>query len=372
LRRFSLGLGLVFSFSVACSSAGLTSAANTSSPGGDPENPTGDGTADADGGTSPSGDGGTASGRSSVDLETSTGVTIQVEPSDKGAALLAAISGAKKSVHMTMYLLTNDKIITALGNLKKAGKEVKVVLNKTFPPNGGDNQPAFDALTTAKVQVVWAPSSYDYTHAKTIVIDGSSAIIMTMNATETSPTTNREYIATDTDPDDVAQLEKVFAADFANQAVHLPSKLVISPTDANTLYSPREQIVGLIDSAKTSLDFEIQSLSDSGVVDAIVRAQKAGVAVRLVIDGETVNTDGQDAAIAKLKAGGVSVHAYKGLDIHAKAIVVDGTRTFVGSQNMTPTALDHNREVGVLTDSKTEAKKVSDVIAGDYAKAPAL
>ena len=63
----------------------------------------------------------------------SQGVSIQVMPSDKGAALLAAIKGAQTSVHMTMYLLTDKPTITALGDLKAAGKDVQVTLNKTFP-----------------------------------------------------------------------------------------------------------------------------------------------------------------------------------------------------------------------------------------------
>src|SRR5688572_8889937 len=65
-------------------------------------------------------------------IPTTAAVTIQIQPSDLGAALINAIRGAKTSVHMTMYLLTNDDAIDALGDLKQAGKDVKVVLNQKF------------------------------------------------------------------------------------------------------------------------------------------------------------------------------------------------------------------------------------------------
>jgi cardiolipin synthase len=367
-RPASLAL-VVAAIAAACSSADITPASVPASTSGGSDVAGGD---EGDTGTAPPIDGGRDPAPASAPLAMSSGVTIQVEPSDSGAALLAAIRGAKKSVHMTMYLLTNDDVVVALGDLKKAGRDVKVILNKTFPPDGGDNQPKFTALKNKGVQVQWAPSGYTFTHAKTILIDSETALIMTMNLTESSAKTNREYIATDTDPQDVADLENIFAADLANQTVKLPSKLVISPADANTLYSARGHIKALIDSAKTSLDIEAQSLSDDAVVDAIILAHQAKVDVHVVIDGDTLNTPAQSAAVAKLKQYGVPVRSLKSPDLHAKAIVVDEARTFVGSQNMTPTALDHNREIGVLTDAKSEATKVRKVITGDFAKAAEL
>lgn len=301
----------------------------------------------------------------------STGVTIQVQPTDKGAALLAAIRGAKKSVHMTMYLLTNEDVIDALGELKQAGKDVRVVLNKTFPPKGGDNAAAYDALTTRGVPVQWAPSAYTFTHAKTIVIDSEKVVIMTMNLTYSSASTNREYIATDTDPQDVADAEKLFDADYNNKAVSLASKLVVSPRGTNTL-DAREHLTALINSATTSLDVEAQSLSDEGIVDAIIAAHQSKVAVRVVIDGDTSDSAAQLQTIAKLKQSGVPLRSLKSPDMHAKAIVVDEAKTFVGSQNMTGTALFQNREVGVMTDAKAEASKVRSVIAADFAKGTTL
>ncbi|MBX3205923.1 MAG: hypothetical protein KF764_12690 [Labilithrix sp.] len=359
---------LALAIAAACSSAELTPASVAPSTSGGPGTSVEDG-ADPD---APALDGGRAPDPDAVPLAMSSGVTIQVQPTDAGAALLAAIRGAKQSVHMTMYLLTSNEVIRALGDLKQAGKDVKVVLNRNFPTGGNQNQGAFDTLKGRGVEVVWAPDGYTFTHAKTILVDSEKAFIMTMNLTYTSPTTNREYIATDTDAEDLADLEKIFQADFTNKAVNVPSKLVISPAGANTLHPARSHIKQLIDSATTSLDVEAQSLSDTTVVDAIVLAHQAKVDVRVVVDAQTLNTPNQTAAVAKLKQYGVPLRGLSSPDMHAKAIVVDESITFVGSQNMTATALERNREIGVLTDAKSEAVKVRQVIRADFDKGAEL
>lgn len=272
---------------------------------------------------------------------------------------------------MTMYLLTNRSIIDALGDLKDAGKDVKVILNKTFPPNGGDNSPAFGALQSRGVPVVYASSAYTFTHAKTVVIDGDQALIMTMNLTFTGPKDNREFIATDRDPADVADCEKMFAADYAGTPVSLDGKLVVSPSAAQP-QDARSRLKALMESATRSLDVEVQSLSDQGLTDAIIKAHQSNIAVRVVLSNEPGQTSSEIAAIEKLKAAAVPLRGVGTPYIHSKVIVVDGTRVFVGSQNFTPTGLESSREVGVVANEEAEAKKVQAVIAGDFSSGAAF
>ena len=305
-------------------------------------------------------------------IPVSSGVTIQIQPSDLGAQIEASIRAAQTSVHMTMYLLTSNAIIDALGDLHDAGKDVKVVLNQTFPTtDGADNASSYAALQARKVPVVWAPAGYTFTHAKTVIIDANKVLVMTMNLTFTSPKENREFIATDTDADDVAATEKIFAADYTGAAVSTDSKLIISPNDAQPV-NPENRIKSLILSARTSLDVEVQSLADTGLTDAIILAHQSNITVRVVISGDLSRTDAEKTAIMKLNAAGVPLKGVNTPYIHAKAIVVDGTRVFVGSQNFTSTALFQNREVGVVTDSATESKKVTDVIGADFAAGAAV
>lgn len=358
-RALGAVVALVALVAIACNTAELRSPAPSASTG--PEGTP----VEEDGGVAQAPDGGEPAAEGGLP-PSSSAVTIQVQPSDDAAALLSAIRSAKKSVHMTMYLLTNYEAIDALGDLKQAGKDVKVVLNQKFPTGTNDNETAYDKLKTRGVDVVWAPASHEFTHAKTIVIDGDKAIIMTMNFTQSSAATNREYIATDTDPADVADIEKLFDADYKNQPAAVTGKLVLSPSAASPI-DARARLKAFIASAKTSLDVEVQSLSDDALVDAIIVAHQAKVAVRVVIDADPNVTPGEDEAIVKLKQASVPLKKLGNPDIHAKAIVVDGARVFVGLQNLTPTALLYNREIGVITDAQGEAAKVGQMIAKDFA-----
>lgn len=349
---------VAWSASAGCNSAELKGPSGSGTASGGPVTPIDDG--DSDGGLrDPIADldGGV--------LPMSTGVTIQVLPSDSGAQVLAAISGARQSVHMTMYLLTNNDVIDALGDLKAAGRDVKVILNREFPSGGNSNTSAYNRLQTRGVPVAWAPSAYTFTHAKTIIIDAERILVMTMNLTQTSARDNREFVATDTDPDDVADAERLFDADFQNQAVSVQGKLVVSPQSASPI-DARARLRALIDSAKSTLDVEIQSLSDNALTDAIILAHQDAVAVRVVLAVGNDLTPAQEEALAKLKAAGVPVRGLETPYIHAKAIVVDGERLFVGSHNFTPTALFQNREIGVMTSSPVEAAKMSAIIAADF------
>jgi phosphatidylserine/phosphatidylglycerophosphate/cardiolipin synthase-like enzyme len=113
-------------------------------------------------------------------------------------------------------------------------------------------------------------------------------------------------------------------------------------------------------------------LSDSTLTDAIIAAHRAKVAVRVVLSGEPGQPPNELAMIDKLKQAGVPLKGVITPYIHAKAVVVDGTKVFVGSQNFTPTALLQNREVGVVSDSAVEAAKVLTVIGKDFAAGAAF
>lgn len=301
-----------------------------------------------------------------VELTFVNDLTVQVMPSDRGASILDAIRTAKTSVHVEMYLLTNDDVIAALRTAKQAGRDVKVVLNKDFPQGGNGNLKAFNALTAGGVPVVYAPPAFTFTHAKTMVIDGTSGWIMTMNLTETSPFDNREYLVRVTGAAEVSELETIFQADFTNTSKDIPGRLVVSPASATKL-DAQKRLVALIQQATKEVDLEGESLADTQIVEALVAAKRAGKTVRIILNDREPST-GQDAAIATLRAAQIPIVKVGTPDIHAKCIVVDRARAYIGSQNFTQTALLKNREVGVLTDNPTEVAKVVSTIDADYAK----
>ena len=292
-------------------------------------------------------------------------VKIIVEPGDNGSALLAAIQGARTSVHMTMYLLTSSSILNALVAQKNAGHDVKVLLNKTFPMGAGSNSSVYTQLANAGVNVHYAPSGFTYTHEKTVIIDGATAWIMTMNATQSSAADNREYLAIDTDATDVQEAEAIFAADFANMAYSPSGKLVVAPDNA------RGKLVALIVSSKSTVDVEAEEMSDPAIVNALADAGDRGVNVRVVLASGSSSTS-QAMAVATLKQHRVKVVSVNVPYIHAKSIVVDGTSAYVGSENFSTGSLQYNRELGVLFDTAAEVQKVLTATSADFAHGTAL
>ncbi|HEY4221890.1 MAG TPA: phospholipase D-like domain-containing protein [Myxococcota bacterium] len=293
-------------------------------------------------------------------------VTVIVEPSDHGDAMRAAIRAATQSVHMTMYILSDDDTVSAILDRASAGLDVKVVLNGSFPSGTGNaNDDAYNTLHGAGVDVVYSSSAFTFTHEKCVIIDGSSAWVMTMNAAYSSPRDNREYLAVDNDAADVVEAEAIFAADFAHTTPSVSGNLLVAPVNV------KDGIRALINGAENSIDVEMEELSDNDVVNDLALQAHAGLTVRAVIADNDLSS-AQSHAAANLKNAGVQVVKLSSPYVHAKAIVVDGARAYVGSANMTTTSLEHNRELGLVTDTAATVAKVAATVDEDISGGTSL
>jgi cardiolipin synthase A/B len=292
----------------------------------------------------------------------STGsVEIVVEPGDNGDALYESMWRAAKSIHMTMYLLTSERFIDLLSSKRTAGVDVKVVLNEAFPAGSPTNKASYRQLRLAGVPVVWAPSVFAYTHEKCVIVDGATAWIMTMNLDETSAKDNREYLGIDTKGGDVAEAEALFAADYSHSSVAVSGSLLVAPADART------KLLTLIGSATRVLDIEDEEFSDGDVARAVASAARSGVAVRLVLSTDPASS-AEALAVSLVQAAGAKVVVTATPYIHAKAVVVDGARAFIGSENLTTASLEDNRELGLITSRASQVAKVEAAIGADYAR----
>lgn len=292
-------------------------------------------------------------------LAFSRAVRVIVEPSDMGAALVAAIRGAQRSVHMTMYLLSAREVIAALTDARARGVEVQVLLNRAIPGGAMPNEGVFATLNAAGVSVRWSSSRFSFTHEKCVIVDGAEAWIMTMNTTGAGLDGNREFLAIDREPDDVRDAEAVFRADFVDAP--FPSytgRLVLSPINAQA------RLVALVRTATRTIDLESESLEDRTTAAALIERARAGVRVRAVIS-DTPPTASSMRTLADLAAAGVTVRVLATPYMHAKAIVVDGARAYAGSANVTYVSLTGNRELGVLFDDPAEVRRVADTLAAD-------
>lgn len=381
MRSSVVSLLLVSSFSlgvVACSGAGGGS------------DPTGDdgaivdedtGSVDPDGGTlddvgiadasfdappgtdaRPSADTSPPPGTDAAPPPATAAVSLVILPDDGKTTIVDAIKAATKSIHVEVYLLTETGVINALIAAKKAGRDVSVLLEKSPYPDTTANVSAHDTLVAAGVKVTWTSTLYPLTHSKLMILDGTKAWVMTLNLTMSGVMSNREYALVDSDPGDVAEAEAIFAADVAATAKpKLTGNLVVSPVNART------SLTTLIDGAKRTLDVEMEEVYDATVVMHLESAAARGVTVRLIAPGSPDTSTA--TVLTTLKGKGVQVRTLGSPDVHAKIIVADGARMYVGSINLTKESLDYNREVGAITDLASAVSRGATRIAGDFAKA---
>jgi cardiolipin synthase A/B len=243
---------------------------------------------------------------------------------------------------------------------------VRVILDRNLEQSR--NTGAYDYLTAHHVHVVWAPAGTTY-HQKTLTVDDTTSVIMTLNlVTEDYPGT-RDFAVTDTDHADVAAIVATFNADFAGRSVNPPdgADLVWSPTNAQAA------VLAVISGARHSLAVENEEMDDPAITSALADAARRGVNVTVTMTGDSE----WDEAFSELARAGVHIRLYadsrRDLYIHAKAIVADagrpGQQVLVGSQNFSVASLDYNRELGIRTSSPAVVAAISAALTRDYAGA---
>lgn len=262
---------------------------------------------------------------------------MQVEPRDGPRGIVRVINQAQTSVFVEIYILSDSRIVHALERASAQGVAVYVLLEPH--PYGLASQPVgiAEKLRAAGARVRWSRPGFVYTHAKTIVIDGRVAVISTANFSRSAFSHNREFLLLDRRPRDVRAISAIFRADWDRISTRVnDGDLLISPDNA------RFKLTRLIESARRHIDVYAEEVADGAMERLLARMQTRGVTVRVLLPSDA--TPGARWLIAH----GVAVHALASPYIHAKAIIVDGRAAFVGSENLSSTSLDQNRELGIL------------------------
>jgi phosphatidylserine/phosphatidylglycerophosphate/cardiolipin synthase-like enzyme len=284
-----------------------------------------------------------------------TGVFIT--PMDGRGPLLEEIAAARREITLQIYLVSDNQVIDALAAAVKRGVHVRVLLEE-HPYGGGGGQPEiFERLKKAGIDVRWGNPVFRFSHVKTFTMDGAVAVIMNMNLTYSAFNQNRELNVVTNEPEMVQHALAIFEADWNRAAEPEMGPLILSPTTS------RDALLAFIDSATTSLDIYAEVLRDDAFFQAIAHAAERGVLVRIVM---SPGDERQVTTLNGLVERGVLVRIVSDVYIHAKLFLVDRERAFVGSQNMTSTSLDQNREIGVIIDDPGAVERIGRVFDVDF------
>jgi cardiolipin synthase len=290
-------------------------------------------------------------------------VEVHPTPEDGEAPYVQALATAEHSIRVQVYLMGYGGILDTLTAKARHGVDVKVILDHAKIDT---NQKYFDQLVAAGAEVHWSDPSFTFLHAKFFVVDDRVAVMSTGNySKQYSIDLERNFAIVDRDPADLLDLVELFDADWGGSpATAMPcTRLVVSPINA------RERILALIASAQHTLWIESMQFADTDVRAAVKSRIEAGVEVRVLLaDPSWVDANASAATFLR----GLGVEPKMIPHLHTKVLVADGERAYVGSENLSWTSLNKNREVGVIVVESESIAPLTTTFEADEAAATAF
>ena len=267
----------------------------------------------------------------------------------------AQIARARRTIDMEMYELVDSAAERDLVAAAARGVEVRVLLDRDF--GGAEvNGSAARYLAAHGVRIRWAPPGYIF-HIKATTFDSRTSDISTANLVAEDYPTTRDAEIIDSDPAQVRAIEKTFSNDWTAGESGSPRAqtvqahgLIWSPNTGSG--TAETALVKQIESARKTVDFESEELSDPAIYRALAADARRGVRCRIVM---TRSSEWDPAFGVVTKAGcGVRLFADSStaLYIHEKLILDDFETAqeslLIGSQNASVTSLTRNRELGIV------------------------
>ena len=316
-------------------------------------------------------------------------VILFLEPESKEDVILNAIEAAQQSLWIEMYEFTDVNIANKLLAKKAANPNFDLQFlyePRNFPSVLSPDGQQLPSWVQPNQAIKTNGGTVGYHHAKFMLIDGSTAYIMTANFTKaalggTSDITNREYIICDTDPQDIQTLQAIFMADQQGKPLpsQLPPNLVITDINAHAM------LRALLDSAQQSIYIQVESIADpnigsrqaqsrsiEGALLSAVQPPRSVQDIKIMLPplpgaNTTMLTVDNSTFIKDLSgASSIAITTNAQYYMHAKLILIDQRLAFIGSQNLTRESLNYNREVGIIISNADIVKALSTTFMYDW------
>lgn len=317
--------------------------------------------------------------------------------------MLAAIRGARSSIHLEPYIFTDSEIgrefMGTLAERARAGVEVRLLLDSWGTPGFGEANERLLRAAGAKV-VYFRPTSlrnlrkiHLRTHRKILVVDGKTGFTGGICIDD-------EWTGDGTDPEHwrdtmvrvegpvVRQMQAAFARAWLQATREVLTEQALFPElpvangkrcqlmestpgfDGNPA---RISFLVAVNAARESIDITTAYFApDHVALGALERAARRGVRVRLLLPGK--HTDAPPTRHAgrsdygKLLRAGIEIFEYQPAKLHAKTVVVDGKWASVGSTNLTPRSLFFNLEANLNVFDSGFAGKMRAMFERDLAR----
>jgi cardiolipin synthase len=289
-----------------------------------------------------------------------------VLPDDSVKPILAAIEAAARTLRIKMFVFSDPGLITAVIKAKRRGVKVRVMLNPVRRSGERDNEDTRKALERADIDVKDTHPAFDVTHEKSMVIDGETAFVKSLNWTTTNLTETRDYAVVTTHGHDVTEIIECFEADWHRQTFAPPSK-------SHIVWCPgpgRERICRFIDKARHRLFVQNERFQDMVVIERLIRAARRGVKVNVMArPPHTLKREKLAEGVGGLRIMddvGIEIHRLKELRLHGKMLLADGAAALVGSMNFAAGSLDSRRELAIEVRARGVVDRLHTVVRHDW------
>jgi cardiolipin synthase A/B len=292
--------------------------------------------------------------------------SIIIMPDDTGKPILDVIAGAKKTIRVKMFLLSDPSIVQALITAQKRGVDARVMLNPARRDGEEENAATRKALTDGGVNVKDSNPAFDVTHEKSMVVDDALALIQSLNWETENLTRTRDYAVLTSHGHEVEEVARCFDADWDRKKFDAGEKSHLIWCVGNG----RQRLGQIIDGAKHSLWVQNERYQDPTIIEHLVRAHSRGVKIHVMarpphklkkeklIEGVS--------GLRVLQDIGVKIHKLKHIKLHAKLIFADDCRAIIGSINLAPGSFDSRRELAIEVCDEPIAKRLGKVLHDDW------
>jgi phosphatidylserine/phosphatidylglycerophosphate/cardiolipin synthase-like enzyme len=283
-------------------------------------------------------------------------LSLIVQPGDSFFPIVDAIDSATHSIKMTIFRMDDPIVKDALRNAVTRGVRVQTLVAIDSKGWMKRNRKLSDELSRLGVEVKAQRSREKIKryHYKMMTVDDSLALILTFNPTQKNLHYARDFGVLLRDKEIVSELNRLFDADWDGKKFKpKPTPLVISP------YNSREKMIELLRSAHRTIRILDAKVEDQQAIGVLLKKAAEGCDIKIIskdTDYEGISANLHFRKLARFK-------------LHAKCIVVDGHRFFVGSQNLREVSLDQRREVGIIIEDAAIAQKIERVFDEDWTDA---
>jgi len=270
-----------------------------------------------------------------------------VLPDETAKPILDAIDAARESLRIKMFEFSDPSVMKAVTGAHQRGVNVRIMLNPARRSGEAENEETRKQLSDAGIEVIDSNPAFDLTHEKSMVVDGTTAFVKSLNWETKNFTETRDYAVVTGHRHEVNEIVECFEADWHRKD--------FSPYENSNLIwcssNGRDRIARFIDIAKHTLFLQNERYQDAIIIERLVRAQGRGVKVHVMArPPHTLKKEKLIEGVGGLRIMddvGIKIHKLKHLKLHAKMLLADGCRAIIGSINLTPGSFDSRRELAI-------------------------